>query len=388
LLTHPIRAMALAAISLAPLASHANDDDQRLRKAVDAAIKPIMAKYDIPGMAVAVTVQGHARFYNYGLASRQSKVVVTKNTLFELGSVSKTFTATLAAYAQRQGKLSLGDHPSHYLPELKGSRIDEATLLQLGTYTAGGLPLQLPEWVNTDADLTQYFQQWQPDAPPGTQRGYSNPSLGLLGRATAKALGQDFPAAMEGITLRQLGLTHSYVKVPQSAMASYAWGHNQEGKQVRVNPNPLDAETYGIKASAADLIRYVQLNIDPSQLPEPMRQAVEDTHVAYFQVGPMGQGLGWEQYPYPGTLPQLLAGNSEGMSRQLNPAEAIPQPQQPVLPTLFNKTGSTGGFGAYVAFVPAKQIGIVILANKGYPIPARVEAAYEILAVAASEVAP
>lgn len=383
-----IRTLALAAASLASLASWAQTDDDRIRNAVDTAIKPIMAKYDIPGMAVAVTVQGRAHFYSYGVAARQGKQPVSENTLFELGSVSKTFTATLAAYAQRQGKLNLGDHPSRYLPELKDRPIDNATLLHLGTYTAGGLPLQLPEWVNTDADLSEYFQQWQPAAQPGTQRLYSNPSLGLFGRATAKALGQDFASAMEGIVLKQLGLAHSYVKVPASAMANYAWGHNQEGKQVRVNPSPLDVETYGIKASAADMIRYVEANIDPTNLPEPMRQAVEDTHVAYFQVGPLGQGLGWEQFPYPGTLPQLLAGNSEGMLRQPNLAEAIPQPQQPVLPTLFDKTGSTGGFGAYVAFVPAKRMGIVILANKGYPIPARVEAAYGVLKVLAATPAP
>jgi beta-lactamase class C len=52
---------------------------------------------------------------------------------------------------------------------------------------------------------------------------------------------------------------------------------------------------------------------------------------------------------------------------------------RPEEPTLFNKTGSTLGFGRYVAFVPAYRIGIVMLANRNYPVAARVEAAHDIL---------
>jgi len=91
------------------------------------------------------------------------------------------------------------------------------------------------------------------------------------------------------------------------------------------------------------------------------------------------QGLGWEQYAYPVTLEHLLAGNSEAMIFESNPAKKLPAPTMAPSATLFDKTGSTRGFGAYVAFVPGKKIGIVMLANKNYPIAARVKAAHAIL---------
>ena len=91
----------------------------------------------------------------------------------------------------------------------------------------------------------------------------------------------------------------------------------------------------------------------------------------------MVQGLGWEQYPYPILLESLLKGNSDTIIFDPNVARRVTGP--PAGHRLFNKTGSTGGFGAYVAFVPQQRIGIVMLANRSYPIADRVRAAFAIL---------
>lgn len=371
-------------ISLVALAGTASchlpaDDSARIRGIVDAAIRPLMAEYDVPGMAVAITIDGRPYFFNYGVASKESNSPVTEQTLFEIGSVSKTFTATLASYAQVLGKLSLDDHPGRFIPRLVGSAIDSATLLHLGTYTAGGLPLQFPAEVSGDEGAIGYFRQWRPDAAPGAQRRYSNPSIGLLGHITGLALEGDFADVVETRLLPGLGLNHTYIRVPESAMADYAWGYNAENRPMRVNPGTFAAEAYGIKSTAADLIRFVQANIQPERLEGPLRRAIEGTQVGYFRIGEMVQGLGWEQYPWPITLERLLAGNSPTIIMQANPAARLTPAQAPSGPTLFNKTGSTGGFGAYVAFVPEQRIGIVMLANRNYPIPARVTAAHAIL---------
>jgi beta-lactamase class C len=371
-------ALALIAACCAPLASRAADDSARLRAIVDKAIRPVMAEHDVPGMAVAVTVDGKAYFFNYGLASIKDKTPVSEATLFELGSISKTLTATLASYAQASGKLSLDAHPSAYMAQLKGSAIDKASVLNLGTYTAGGLPLQFPEALK-DEQMAGYFAQWKPASAPGTQRRYSNPSLGLFGHVTALALGSDFADAMEKQLFPQLGLTSTYLRVPDSAMANHAWGYDENNQARRMDPGVLAAENYGVRSTSADMIRFMQVNIAPGQLDEPARRAVEGTHVGYFKVGAMVQGLGWEQYPWPVSLKRLQSGNSRAMIMESNAAERISAPKAPTVPTLFNKTGSTGGFGNYVAFVPAKKIAVVILANKNYPIPARIGAGHAIL---------
>nr|WP_229519466.1 class C beta-lactamase [Massilia rhizosphaerae] len=377
-LSRSMQSIAIACLFLLPLAARAADADA-VRAAVDRAIRPLMAQHDVPGMAVAVTVDGQALFFNYGDASKQGHVPVTENTLFELGSVSKTFTATLACYAQGLGKLSFDDHPGKYVPQLKGSAIDRASLLELGTYTAGGLPLQFPDEVETDAQMIAYFRAWRPDAAPGTQRRYSNPSLGLFGHATARALGIGFADAVEDRLFPALGLAHSHIRVPAGAMGDYAWGYDKANRPVRVSPGEFDAETYGVKASSVDMIRFVQENIDAGSLPAPMRRAIECTHTGYFRIGDTVQGLGWEQYRAPVSLSALQAGNSTTMSAGSNPVTRLQPPQAPPRGTLFNKTGATRGFGSYVLFVPERRVGIVMLANKNYPIPARVEAAYSIL---------
>jgi Beta-lactamase len=92
---------------------------------------------------------------------------VTGDTLFEVGSVSKTFTATLVACAQSAGHLSLSDHASKYLPALRGSSFDNISLLNLGTHTSGGLPLQVPDDVKDNEQLMRYFGIGSPPTRPG-----------------------------------------------------------------------------------------------------------------------------------------------------------------------------------------------------------------------------
>jgi beta-lactamase class C len=351
----------------------------RIERAVNDAIRPTMQENNVPGVAVAVTVEGKRYFFNYGIASKESGQKVTEDTIFEIGSISKTFTATLASYAEMRGTLSFSHHASRYLPALAGSSFDRISLLDLATYTAGGLPLQFPDDVTDQKTMIGYYKSWRPTYPAGTHRLYSNPSIGLFGYLAARSMGKPFDDLMEQTLFPALGLARTYIKVPQDQMGNYAYGYSKDDKPIRVTPGALDSEAYGVKTTATDMIRFVEANINGSKLDETLRRAIATTHTGYYKVGDMTQGLGWEMYAYPTDRDRLLAGNSSEMALKPNKATKLVPPVQPQDDVLINKTGSTNGFGAYVAFVPAKRIGIVILANRNYPISARVKAAYQIL---------
>jgi beta-lactamase class C len=373
-----ILAMCLALFATAPCFALDN-----IETVVNAAVRPVMQAQAVPGMAVAVTVNGKPHYFNYGVASKENGDAVSENTLFEIGSLSKTFTATLAAYAQASGKISLSDKASSVLPELRGSAFDTISVLQLGTYSAGGLPLQFPSEADAPEKMLGYFKQWKPTYAAGSHRLYSNPSIGLFGYLAAHSMGAPFDDVMEKTLLPKLGLKHTYLKVPQDQMGLYAQGYNKQDQPVRVTPGALDSEAYGMKTSTADLIRYVEANIKPDGLEKPLQQAIATTHTGYYTVGDMTQGLGWEFYSYPITLDKLLAGNSTQMAMQAHTVQWLNPPRPQPQSVLINKTGSTGGFGAYIAYVPSKDIGIVILANKNYPIPDRVKIAHTILSALA-----
>ena len=379
--------LSIASLLLFSAGALAVEHEDRLQRVVEEVVRPVMEENGIPGMTVAVTIKGQRQFFNYGVASKESGKKVTEDTLFEIGSISKTFTAVLASYAEETGALSLSDNASKYWPALAGSSLDTISLLDLGTYTAGGLPLQVPDDVTQDK-LIAYYKNWRPEYAPGTHRRYSNPSIGLFGHLAARSMGEPFDALMEEKLFPALGLNNTYITVPKNRMGDYAYGYSKDGKPIRVNPGIWDAEAYGVKTSAADLIRFVEQNMNGSGLDETLQRAIHRTQTGYYKVADMVQGLGWEIYAFPTELDRLLNGNSPEVMYKANKVERVVPPMRPREDVLINKTGSTNGFGAYAVFVPAEDIGVVILANKNYPIPERVTAAYRILTAIGGSGAP
>ena len=367
-----------AVFGLSSAVNAADISSAEAMKAISAAVLPVMEKNQIPGMAVALVQGDRTYVFNYGVSDVEKQTPVTDETFFEIGSISKTFTATLATHAEATGKLKLTDTAAKYLPELVGTDFGNLQLFHLGTHTVGGIPLQVPDEVQNREQLLEYFRTWTPAYKTGTMRTYANPSIGALGWITAKSMGQDFGIAMTQTIFQPLGLTNTYLSVPTQKMSNYAWGYNKDKKPVRVNPGMLDSEAYGIKTTASDLSTFVKANMGILPLDRTLQAALNNTRKSYFSVGKMTQDLIWEEYAMPVDLPTLQEGNAPKLILNPTPVRIQKLSAKPNSNVWVNKTGATNGFGAYVAFVPEKQFGVVLLANKNYPNAERVEIAHEI----------
>ncbi len=350
--------------------------EQEVKKLVDQNFKPLLDKYDVPGMAVGVIQNNKKYEIYYGLQSVQDKKAVNSSTIFELGSVSKLFTATAGGYAKAKGKISFDDTPGKYWKELKNTPIDQVNLLQLATYTSGNLALQFPDEVQIDQQVLTFFKDWKTKNVIGEYRQYSNPSIGLFGKIVALSMNKPFDQVLEKTIFPPLHLKNSYVNVPKTQMQNYAYGYNQENQPIRVNPGPLDAPAYGVKSTLPDMLTFINANLNPQKYPKDIQRAINETHQGFYQVGTMYQALGWEEFSYPAPLQTLLDSNSEQIVMKPNKVTAISK--EPSV-KMFHKTGSTNGFGTYVVFIPKENIGLVMLTNKRIPNEERIKAAYAVL---------
>ncbi|MCF6450238.1 beta-lactamase [Vibrio sp. MMG022] len=352
---------------------------ETLKSKVDEQAHTLMERYNIPGMSFAVVIDGKAHIYNYGYADLEKKLPVTDSTIFELGSISKTISSTMISYAVQTHTLFFSDKVEKYVPELQGTTIGQTDIATMATYTAGGLPLQFPNGVTNYEEMISYYKEWKPEFSPKTSRLYSNVSIGLSGYIAAISLKGDYSKLVEEKIFPSLNMTDSYIDVPKDKKPNYAWGYNAKGEAVHVSPGMLDAEAYGVKSTTTDLAKFLQANMGLKNIDPTMQKALNGTRKGHYDASSFTQGIGWEMYNYPFTLDTLLEGNSTDTIVDPKPISKSEFEGKVMNDAWVNKTGSTNGFGGYIAFVPSKKAGIVILANKYYPNDERIEAAYKIL---------
>jgi CubicO group peptidase (beta-lactamase class C family) len=206
----------LMGLSSSGLAESTQTSDRDLATAINEALEKTF-KRDDPGAAVIVVKDGKTIFRKgYGLANLELGVPVEPDMVFRLGSITKQFTAVAILMLADQGKLSLDDDLTKFLPDYptKGQRI---TIEQLLTHTSGIKNYtSLPEWLAvwrkdlTVKEIIDLFKDQPMDFAPGEKWSYSNSGYILLGAIIEKVSGQTYQEFIEKNIFTPLGMKHSY----------------------------------------------------------------------------------------------------------------------------------------------------------------------------------
>jgi D-alanyl-D-alanine carboxypeptidase len=203
-----------------------------LSSVVDSLANSAMEQQNIPGMTVALAKNGTMLYaHAYGDSDLATHSATQTSTIFEIGSITKQFTAALIMKLQEQGALHVDDSIFAYLPDYKFP--SAITLRMLLTHTSGLANYttfaQYPGWaINgvSEATILSAVSQTPLLFPPGTQWSYSNSNYFVLGAIIEKLSGQSYAANLEQYLFQPLGLTNTYFSVPPPGQSAIGYTLN------------------------------------------------------------------------------------------------------------------------------------------------------------------
>lgn len=297
--------LALSASSAAaqPAAQQAAAIDPRVAlsdSAIRAVIKDRVDTKRSSGIAVGILdPDGRTRVFAYG-ASGTSRPL-DGQSVFEIGSITKTFTATTLADMVAKGEVKLDDPVAKYLPasaHVPSRNGREITLVDLATQSSG-LP-RMPsnfapkDQTNPYADYTEqqavdFVSSYQLPRDVGAKYEYSNLGMGLLGIALTRREGVSYEALVRKHVIDPLGMNDTRVTFTPSMRERLALGHDESGAVVSNWDIPGLAGAGALRSTVNDMLRYLQANVDPSHT--TLAPAIDMAHAKrYATDNPQKQG--------------------------------------------------------------------------------------------------
>jgi CubicO group peptidase (beta-lactamase class C family) len=231
----------------------------------------LMTRTGVPGVAVGILHEGESVTFGCGVTSVEHPLPVTDETLFQIGSITKTFTGTAIMRLVEEGVLDLDAKVRAYVPDFQvrdeeASR--EATVRQLLTHHGGwagdffhGTGAGDDAIARYVADMAELPQL----APIGTHWSYNNAGFSLAGYVIEAATGKRYETVLSEQVLAPLGLEHTFFDPGEVITHGFAVGHSVvEGKARVARPWPLDRAIYpagGITCHVKDLLRYARFHL-------------------------------------------------------------------------------------------------------------------------------
>jgi CubicO group peptidase (beta-lactamase class C family) len=286
------------------------------------------------GVAIAVLQHGTRRIFTYG--------PIKEDSIFEIGSVTKTFTGLILAQMVVQHKVKLDDPVRELLPPGTVAKPDgaEITLLDLATQHSG-LPrmpdnfnpadLQDPYADYRPANLYEYLAKHGVSKPADAKFNYSNLGVGLLGQALANRAATTYPDLLKTLVAEPLKLNDTVVKLSPEQEKRFAQGHGP-GHQP-AHPWTLDAlaGAGAVRSTAGDMLTYLEAQLHPDRTAGTLPAALAMCHDLRSDMSPnMKIGLAW--------LFETDTGN-------------------------FWHNGATGAYSSYALFNPKEDFAVIVLFN-------------------------
>lgn len=297
-------------------------------------------KKNTPSVAIGIINPSGSYFYNFGY-TRNNGTAVNEHSVYEIGSISKTFTATLLAQAVLDGKIKLEDPVQKYLPgEVRMPRFDGAEILigQLSDHSSS-LPRMPSNFTPADPanpykdytikQLYDFLNSVELTTPIGSHFEYSNLAVGLLGLILADLENTSFEELLKTKITGPLHMEESSITLSPKMKANLAYGHSA-GEEVSNWDILTLAGAGGIRSTTFDMLKYLgaQLGIPSTSL----APAVELTHQQRHALDGNSIGLGW-----------FIVDSPSGK--------------------IYLHNGGTGGYTSFAGFCKETATGVVVLTN-------------------------
>jgi CubicO group peptidase (beta-lactamase class C family) len=264
-----------------PVSSGTGDELAQRFARLDTRIQEEMARLGVPGVAVGVLAEGQEHVAGFGVTSSENPLPVDGDTLFQIGSTTKTFTATVAMRLVEQGKLDLDAPLRTYLPELRLADETAAagvTLRHCFTHTGGWLGDYFDD-TGMGGDALAKIVERMVNLPQLTPLGaiwaYNNSGFYLAGRTLEVVAGKPYEAVARELVLAPLGLERSFYFPWEVMTYRFAAGHSVRRDPPRVEhvwhlPRAANAAG-GIASSARDQLRYARFQMGDGTAPDGTR---------------------------------------------------------------------------------------------------------------------
>jgi CubicO group peptidase (beta-lactamase class C family) len=315
--------------------------DKGVADKIQKLVRPLLDSGSINALSLGFVDGDKVFVLNYGTLSTERPVAPDADTVYEIGSITKTFTATILADMVEHKEVALSDPVAKYLPasvkmpEYEGTPI---TLLDLATQSSGLPPMPTNF---TPSDPTNPYKDYTPGLlyaflsgykltrKPGTLYEYSNLGVGLLGNALAHHAGMDYEALVRRRILVPLHMRESGITLTPTMRAHLAPGHDADGDPAANWDLDALAGAGALRSTVNDMLRFLQANLGKgaASLQPAMSLAQKPERPLSF---PGRIGLAWHILP-------------DGKTTWHN--------------------GGTGGYRTMLAFNREKQQGVVALCN-------------------------